>query len=96
MSITAVTETSEKFLKGTLLLSVFLNYMKVTAFSQAFKSLRVISLVIHLPLVGVFLPGIANIIFSTFFSMATYDVIEADGIIESTFKFDEEGREKID
>lgn len=42
-----------------------------------------------------FLPGIATIIFSTFFSMATYDVIEADGIIESTFKFDEEGREKI-
>ena len=73
-----------------------MNYLKVTAFGEAFKSLRVISLAVHMPLVGVKLPGIANIIFATFFTMATYDVMEADGIIEGIFPFDDAGRERLD
>jgi hypothetical protein len=49
-----------------------------------------------LPLVGIFLPGIALVIYSSFSSMATYDVFEAEGIIEMVFKFDEEGREALE
>jgi len=44
---------------------------------------------VHLPLLGVFLTGMADNVFGRFHSMATYDILEADGIIEGIFTFDE-------
>lgn len=42
-----------------------------------------------MPLIGLALPAIAELVFEMFNSLATYDLFEAQGISEMIFEFDE-------
>ena len=73
----------------TFVIAVVLSYFKMKAIGQTLATMRNISLVVHLPLLGVVISAIGHLIFTTFFELATYDTMEATEINENVFKFSE-------
>lgn len=73
-----------------------LGFLKVKIYGQSLATLSALSIVVHLPLVGIVLPGLASTVFLKFMGMATYDVFAANGIIEGIFSFDDASREQLD
>ena len=65
-SIYALSETSEAFLQWSLIFSLLMSFMKTKVYSELLSTLRVLSFIVHLTLVGVFLPALAEGIFMTF------------------------------
>ena len=66
-----------------------MSYFKSSIFGELFKTFRNLALIVHLTLVGVLLPTLANDLLEIFNDIATYDVLEAGGFIEMVVKFDE-------
>ena len=91
-----MSDASEAIFKWSVIFSILLSFFKVKVYGEILQTLRILSFVVHLPMVGVFLSGMALNVFHRFHKMATYDILEADGIIEGVFSFDEEKREDME
>jgi len=67
-----------------------MSYFKSKVFGNLFTTFRNLVLIVHLFLVGVVFPTLATEMLETFKDVATYDILEAGGIIEMIIKFDDD------
>lgn len=94
-TVSSLSDGAEAIFKWSIIFSILLSFFKVKVYGEILLTLRILAFVVHLPLVGVFLPGMADNVFHRFHQMATYDILEADGIIEGIFSFNEDKREEM-